>query len=142
MSGLPEGLSSPWRCLVVDDSELIRRILSDALGHIPGLAVDGASDGQEALDRCAHHTYDLVFTDRDMPRLDGLGFVSELRKVRAYDAVSVVMVSTEADPEAQAEALGVGVSVYLCKPVRAAEIVSLACTLLKIPAGHARALAL
>jgi len=129
-----------WRCLVVDDSPLVRKMMIDALTRIAGLSVEGAADGEEALGRCEGACFDVVLTDRDMPRLDGVSLVARLRQRSVYATVPVVMVSSEASPEAQDAARAAGVSVYLRKPVAPVQLRALVCTLLNIPPEHARAL--
>lgn len=122
------------RCLVVDDSALVRRLVRDALAALPTSGVDEAADGREALACCAAHTYDLVWTDRDMPVLDGLGFVAQLRTLPGYAAVPVVMLSSDAPPAVPLQQLGL--SAYLRKPVGAAEIVATASAWLKPSPGQ------
>ncbi len=125
---------TPRRCLVVDDSALVRRLLRDALSALPALRVDEAADGGEALARCGSQAYDLVWTDRDMPVLDGFAWVSKLRGLPGYASVPVVMLSSDAPPAVPLAELGL--SAYLRKPIAAAEIRATASVWLKRPPGQ------
>jgi two-component system chemotaxis response regulator CheB len=83
---------SPQRVVVADDSRLMRRILSDALGRQGFDVVATASDGDEALAACRAHRPDAMTLDLAMPGLDGIGVLRALRAGKA-EAVPVVVVS-------------------------------------------------
>ena len=105
------------RILVVDDSVVIRKLLSDTLAADPALEVVGtASDGRIALARIAQLSPDLVTLDVEMPVMNGLETLAELRKV--YPKLPVVMFSTltERGAGATLEALSLGASDYATKP--------------------------
>ena len=101
--------------LVVDDSPVVRDLISDAL-RAHGIRVVEAGDGEEALNRLASHpNIDLVVTDFEMPRLDGIGLIRALRArpdMRRIPAVVVSMRGSDADKQA---ALDVGADAYLVK---------------------------
>ncbi len=89
MAGL---LNTAQRVVVADDSRLMRRILSDALGRQGFDVVATAADGDEALAACTEHRPDAMTLDLHMPGLDGLGVLRALRSGRAT-SVPVVVVS-------------------------------------------------
>src|SRR6476469_2922272 len=80
------------RVVVADDSRLMRRILSDALGRRGFDVVATAADGDEALAACNEHRPDAMTLDLAMPGLDGIGVLRALRAGKA-EAVPVVVVS-------------------------------------------------
>lgn len=107
----------PIRVLVVDDSAVVRRILTDVISEDPELEVAGtASNGRIALVKAAQLLPDLVTLDVEMPELDGLSTLKELR--RSWPKLPVIMFSTltERGAEATLDALSLGASDYLTKP--------------------------
>ena len=84
--------NSAQRVVVADDSRLMRRILSDALGRQGFDVVATAADGDEALAACNEHRPDALTLDLHMPGLDGLGVLRALRAGKA-EPVPVVVVS-------------------------------------------------
>ena len=65
--------------MVADDEAVIRKVLFDLLTGA-GFKVTLARDGMESLERMAHHCFDLLITDVNMPRLDGLGLLRQMKK--------------------------------------------------------------
>jgi two-component system chemotaxis response regulator CheY len=121
------------RILVVDDAATVRmyhrKILGDAGWHI-----EEASNGVEALERVHAQddaeVFDLYVVDVNMPRMDGYGFVRELRKLDARHQAPVAMVSTEAASHDASAAFDAGANGYLIKPARPPELVLTAALLL------------
>ena len=109
------------RILVVDDAATVRMYHRKILGDA-GWQVDEASNGIEALEHVhaqdADQAFDLYVVDVNMPRLDGYGFVRELRKLGAQHQAPVLMVSTEAQSSDASAALDAGANGYLVKPAR------------------------
>src|SRR5271154_3620358 len=108
---------TPIRILVVDDSVVIRKVLCDILSADPQLEVVGtASDGRIALAKIAQLHPDLVTLDIEMPVMNGLETLAELRKL--YPNLPVVMFSTLTEHGASAtlDALSLGASDYATKP--------------------------
>ncbi len=108
---------SPIRILVVDDSVVIRKLLSDALMQDPELDVVGtARDGRIALAKISQLHPDLVTLDVEMPVMDGLETLVEVRKL--YPRIPVIMFSTltERGGAATLDALSLGASDYATKP--------------------------
>ena len=107
---------SPVRVLVVDDSPLIRQIFIDMLRREDDIEVVGyARDGEEALLRIAETSPDVVTLDMEMPRLDGLGCLRELMRVRPVPAVMVSTLSP-AGAATLLDALALGAVDSVCKP--------------------------
>jgi two-component system, chemotaxis family, protein-glutamate methylesterase/glutaminase len=108
---------SQLRILVVDDSVVIRKLLSETLSEDPGIEVVGtASDGRLGLAKIAQLHPDLVTLDVEMPVMNGLEALAELRKL--YPKLPVVMFSTLTEHGAAAtlDALALGASDYATKP--------------------------
>jgi chemotaxis protein histidine kinase CheA len=101
--------------LVVDDSPVVRGILADAL-RAYGLQVMVASDGEEALSLLeAAPSVDIVLTDMDMPRLDGLGLVRAIRTSEPHRKIPVVAISTRGSESDKRVAMEAGVQAYIDK---------------------------
>ena len=102
--------------LVIDDSRAVRIIIRNILREM-GMEVVEAGDGREALERL--HEFpdiELVLVDWNMPVMNGLDFICEVRKNRAYDAIRIVMVTTETESEQVTRALQAGADEYVMKP--------------------------
>jgi len=94
----------------------MRAILGRILREL-GYKVLEANNGCEGLE-CLRKfgAVDLALVDWNMPEMNGLDFLRAVRKERTYDAMYVMMVSTETEMEEVTEALGVGASEYVMKP--------------------------
>ncbi len=104
------------RALVIDDSRTMRRIIAGIL-HPLGFDTVEAADGQQALDALeAGLDVDLACIDWNMPNLDGLGFVSAVRKERRWRDVTLMMVTTESEQGQIVRALAAGAHEYVIKP--------------------------
>ena len=111
------------RVLVVDDSVVIRRLLTDVLSQDPEIELAGtAPNGRIALAKLPQLTPDLVTLDIEMPELDGLGTLPEIRKL--YPRLPVIMFSTLTERGASAtfDALSLGASDYVTKPANVGSV--------------------
>lgn len=103
------------KCLVVDDSATMRRIVVNALKSIGYENVVEAGDGSDALARC-DETVELVITDWNMPVMGGLDFVKALRAKPHHVKTPILMVTTRSVKEDIMQAVEAGVSGYILKP--------------------------
>lgn len=111
------------RVMVVDDAVVVRRIVANVLAEDPGIEVVGtAANGRLALAKLAHLAPDLITLDIEMPELDGLQTLVELRK--SHPRLPVIMFSTltERGAAATLEALARGASDYVTKPANAGSV--------------------
>lgn len=107
----------PIRVLVVDDAVVIRRIVSDVLGEDPEIEIVGtAANGRIALQKLTQVNPDILTLDVEMPELDGLQTLRELRKTHPRLPVVMFSTLTERGATATIEALTCGASDYVTKP--------------------------
>ena len=107
----------PVRVLVVDDSVIYRSQISSALKGDPGVEVAGvASNGRLALERLVHGGCDLMVLDLEMPELDGLGTLRELKAFRSPPKVIVFSSASRRGAELTMDALLLGASDFVAKP--------------------------
>jgi len=102
-------------CLVVDDSSVVRKVARRILER-HGFTVREAEDGQKALDACRAEMPRVVLLDRNMPVMDGIGFLRALRAEYGPDEPVVVMCTTETGTEKILEGLEAGAHEYVMKP--------------------------
>jgi len=101
--------------LSVDDSSSIRQMVSFTLKSA-GYEVIEAADGQEGLDKAKQKTVDLVLTDQNMPRMDGLTLIKTLRSLPNYRAIPILMLTTESGDAMKAQGKAAGATGWLVKP--------------------------
>ena len=102
-------------CLVVDDSRVIRKVARRILEDI-GYEIAEAADGMEALAWCRAAMPDAILLDWNMPVMDGLEFLRQLRKEPDGDQPVVVFCTVENDLEHITQALEAGADEYIMKP--------------------------
>lgn len=102
-------------CLVVDDSRVIRKVASRILEDL-GFETAEAADGALALEACKASMPDLIILDWNMPVMDGLEFLRELRGRADGEAPRVVFCTTENDLEHISMAIDAGANEYIMKP--------------------------
>jgi two-component system chemotaxis response regulator CheY len=101
--------------LVVDDTRSMRKMVSAVLVGA-GYRVEEAGDGVEALELARGRVFDLVVTDQNMPRMDGVSLIRELRCLPAYDPVALLVLSTEVNPELKQKGREAGATGWMAKP--------------------------
>ncbi|RBQ33323.1 chemotaxis response regulator CheY [Rahnella variigena] len=110
------------RFLVIDDFATMRRIVRNLLQDLGFKNVEEAEDGQDALTKLRASTFDFVISDWNMPNLDGLQLLSEMRKDDSLKAIPVLMVTAEAKKENIIAAAQAGANGYVVKPFTAATL--------------------
>ncbi len=106
------------KILVVDDTPMIRNIIKDILMKLGYNNVKDAENGIHALQRLREEKFDLVFLDWNMPGMQGIDVLRELRKSDTYKNTPVIMVTAEAEKEKVIAAINEGVSDYIVKPFK------------------------
>ena len=113
----------PKKILIVDDSKLIHKMFevmlrSHRLVH--------AEDGIDGIQKLAEHAdVELILLDINMPRMNGLEFLKEVKKDEALSAIPVVVVSTEGKDEDTERALDLGAAAYITKPFQSESILEI-----------------
>lgn len=110
--------------LIVDDSSAIRKILARVLQQteLVSGSIFEAGDGIQALEVLRARPVSLVLTDINMPNMDGLEFLKQVRANENWAKIPVVMITTEGSQSAVLEAVRAGASGYVRKPFTAEQI--------------------
>ena len=101
--------------LAVDDSASMRQMVCFTLRHA-GYEVIEAADGVDALEYARGNSVNLVLTDVNMPRMDGITLVRELRQLDTYKFTPMLVLTTEAAPEKKMQGKLAGATGWLVKP--------------------------
>lgn len=112
-------LRDDLKILSVDDFPTMRRIVKNILGQLGLHDVHEAEDGAMALSKLRSEKFDLVITDWNMPRMNGLELLKEIKADASLKGIPVVMVTAEADKDNVVSALKEGASNYIVKPFNA-----------------------
>ena len=111
--------------LTVDDSASVRMAIRIALTRA-GYTVSEASDGADGLAKAKSQHFDMIVTDLNMPRMDGLTMIRELRKLPGQAGIPIIFVTTESDGEIKAQAKAAGATGWLVKPFQSDQIARVA----------------
>ncbi|MBI3479049.1 MAG: response regulator [Nitrosomonadales bacterium] len=101
--------------LTVDDSASIRQMVTFTLKSA-GYSVVEAVDGQEGLDKAKANAIDLVLTDQNMPKMDGLTLIKTLRGLPQYRTTPILMLTTESSDAMKSQGKAAGATGWLVKP--------------------------
>ncbi len=102
--------------LVVDDSRTMRQMVAFTLTNA-GFTVIEAEDGKDAVSKVAAGTkLDIVVTDLNMPEMDGITLIKELRRLTAYKFTPILMLTTESAMEKKKEGKEAGATGWIVKP--------------------------
>ena len=110
----------------------MRQLIAFALKRIKGVRIVEASDGVDGLKKLSAERFDLIFTDINMPIMDGLKLVSLVRNDSNYKTIPIVVITTEGAQEDRERALALGADDYITKPIQPTKILDVARSLLKI----------
>ena len=109
--------------LLVDDSTTMLMSMEAVLKR-QGFQVETATSGSQALTKLSTLTPDLVITDLNMPGMDGITLISELKKLPAMRFKPILMMTTESQQEKRDEAKAAGAVGWLVKPVKPEELLA------------------
>jgi len=113
------GIDKNMKILVVDDFATMRRIIKNILKQIGFSNIDEADDGEPALVKLRTGGFDLVISDWNMPKMDGLTLLKSVRSDDQLKDLPFLMVTAEAQKENVIEAVKAKVSDYIVKPFTA-----------------------
>jgi two-component system chemotaxis response regulator CheY len=115
---------SEIRTLIVDDSSVMRKIIERALRQagLDLLVVHEAGSGTEGLDVLKAQHVDLILSDINMPLMDGLEFLRQIRAQNLAPGVPVVMITTESSEEHVRQAILAGAQGYIRKPFTSEQV--------------------
>ncbi len=108
--------------LIVDDSSSLRQVLNIALTGA-GYEVIEAGDGQEALGKLDGRKVHVVISDVNMPRMDGIELVKNIRRLPAYKFTPIVMLTTESLEGKKLEGKAAGAKAWVVKPFQPAQLI-------------------
>ena len=101
--------------LAVDDSASMRQLIATTLKGA-GHDVTEACDGEEALGKAKSKQFDLVVTDINMPKMDGLSLIKELRALANYKGTPILTLTTETSADKKQEGKAAGATGWITKP--------------------------
>jgi len=103
--------------LVVDDSRMVRKIISVSLKSEKHIKLVEAGSGLEALDKLMETPVDLIFTDINMPNMDGLEFIKRCKEEAMFEAIPIIVITTEDGVEDRERAMQLGATGFVSKPL-------------------------
>ncbi|WP_296265905.1 response regulator [Pseudomonas sp. MLB6B] len=109
--------------LVVDDSSSVRQVVGIALKSA-GYDVIEASDGKDALNKLTGQKVHLIISDVNMPNMDGITFVKEVKKLASYKFTPIIMLTTESQASKKAEGQAAGAKAWVVKPFQPAQMLA------------------
>jgi len=108
----------PKHILIVDDSEMTRRLISTAVRTLGDIEYEEAKDGFEAIQKLAAKAFDLLFVDINMPNINGLELIDYCKQSEQYHRIPIVIISTEESLKDQEKGLELGAAEFLIKPIQ------------------------
>ena len=108
--------------LAVDDSPSMRQMVSFTLKNA-GFNVVEAVDGQDAFEKSSQRDYNLVLTDQNMPRLDGIGLTKKLRDNPKFKSTPILILTTESSDQMKQAGRSAGATGWLVKPFDPAKLI-------------------
>ena len=115
--------------LIVDDSSSMRQVVKITLKQA-GYEVLEACDGKDALAKLSGQKIHLVISDVNMPNMDGITFVQELKKIAAYKFMPVIMLTTEGSDEKKKAGQAAGAKAWVVKPFQPQQLLAVVSKLL------------
>jgi two-component system chemotaxis response regulator CheY len=101
--------------LAVDDSASMRQMVSFTLKSA-GYNVVEAVDGQDAYEKASGRSFDLILTDQNMPRMDGISLTKKLRETAQFKTTPILMLTTESSDQMKQAGRAAGATGWLVKP--------------------------
>ena len=111
------------RVMAVDDSATVRQVLQMTLEGA-GYEVVEAVDGQDALGKLASTRVDMMVTDLNMPNMDGIELIRNVRRSPGNRFMPIIMLTTESQPEKKQEGKAAGASGWIVKPFKPEQLLA------------------
>src|SRR5579871_4744163 len=118
------------KILAVDDSSSVRQMVNFTLKGA-GFEVVEAVDWRDGVSKVERDKFDLIITDLNMPNMDGIQLILEVRKRSGYSFVPILMLTTESQPEKKDAGRKAGATGWIVKPFNAEQLVSVVRKLVK-----------
>ena len=109
--------------LIVDDSASVRQVVTIALKGA-GYDVISGVDGKDALSKLTGQRVHLIISDVNMPNMDGITFVQEVKKLPAYKFTPIIMLTTESDEAKKKAGQEAGAKAWVVKPFQPAQMLA------------------
>jgi two-component system chemotaxis response regulator CheY len=104
--------------MIADDMQMMRRLLKSSLMKAGFVDITEAINGEELLQKMNEINFDLIICDWDMPRMSGIDALRHIRKSDNHRNIPFVMVTAVADASQVKQAIEVGISDYIIKPIK------------------------
>jgi len=115
----------PKTILVVDDSRSVLAVIGTTL-KVAGYNILQASDGQEGLDvLTGGEQVDMIITDLNMPNMDGITFIQEIKKLADYASTPICMLTTETEQSKLEDNADISTDAWITKPVQPARVIDI-----------------
>ena len=109
--------------MTADDSASVRQMVSFTIRDA-GYEVIEAVDGRDALSKANGQTIHMVITDLNMPNLDGIGLIRELRALPAFKFIPIILLTTESQAEKKQEGKTAGATGWIVKPFKPEQLLA------------------
>jgi DNA-binding response OmpR family regulator len=106
-------------------------LVRTTLSRMPDLQFVGAENGREALEMLDGATVDLLVTDINMPEMDGIELVREVRRRKSSDELPILIMTAKGEEAARGEGMALGANAYILKPLSGRELIDKASKLLE-----------
>ena len=118
---------STLNALIVEDSCIMRKMMTIALEAVGDYDVVEAEDGIDALDKLERSimrgiTPNFVITDVNMPNMDGIAFIKKIREIELCKEIPILVLTSESDPKKKEEGFNAGANHWLLKPFKVKEL--------------------
>ncbi len=118
--------------MTVDDAVTMRNMITFTL-RSTGHEIVGASDGVAALDVLKTRQVDLIITDINMPRMDGIELTRQIRAMPNYRSVPILLLTTESHPEIKSQGRAAGATGWIVKPFQPDQLLAIVAKVLPSP---------